>query len=293
MASSEGEDSGIDLAAEGLSSDSDPPETLGEQIVRKTGWKRCESDPEQDVSARPMLGAATHLPKEMLALLPFILFIFDQTVTSSCVGQAIGNAIEIRLRALGMALVETVSRMAIYTWARMREERNRALHDDGCNPRDAILSIGSDGVPKEHDWPFDPKHINDALPWDVEQQASAGRIDAHYWIDSDDIARVHDIMNALVQLYPVVFGTFVDTAYMNLTEAQALAGVTKMNLADARGGDHMQCIVGYRTNADGSVSFLVLNSWGSGWGWNGCAWVHQDVIMSKASGNFAVMQVSQ
>lgn len=284
----------IDLAAEGLSEGSEPPpETLGEQQpVRKTGWHPRPPD-VSDVSARPMLGAPTHFPMEAMALVAFILCVFDQTITSSCVGQAVGNAIEIRLRAMGAELVETVSRMAIYTWARMRENMNRTLHDEGCNPRDAILSIGVDGVPKEHDWPYDEARINEALPWDVEQKSSAARIAAHYWIDSDDIGRVHDIMNALVQNYPVVFGTFVDTAYMNLSEAQALAGVRSMNLRDARGGNHMQCIVAYRVQTDGSVMFLVLNSWGPRWGWNGCAWVHQDVIMSSASNDFAVMQVTQ
>jgi C1A family cysteine protease len=38
--------------------------------------------------------------------------------------------------------------------------------------------------------------------------------------------------------------------------------------------------VGYRTNPDGSVDFLILNSWGTGWGNGGLCWMSSNFIAS-------------
>lgn len=306
----------IDLADEGMSTSEPPPELPPELVntatelpesdrdlpttkpERMVGWNRDAVDP-RDRPARAMLGAPVALPNEWLALLAFIFTITNQTITSSCVGQAIGNAIMIRLRALGHT-VDEISRMAIYAWARMRAKADvgEKLRDLGSFPRLAIKSIREDGVPKEEDWPFAESKINDELPWDVQQKSSAARVTQFFRVDSVGTALVHDIMNALVQMYPVVFGTFVDSDFMRFEFVGHLADapvIEKMNAADRNGGGHYMTIVGYRVVKVGAadvVHFLVLNSWSDRWGCKGLCWVHEDVITSSESSDFYVMQVS-
>ncbi len=269
--------------------------------LKALGWKRDtdESLPagvKADKSARMMLGAPIALPSESLQLLGFIFRIYNQGQTSSCVGWAIKQACQIRARVMAAtaeaaAAVEELSAMGIYDFARMREKQRTgdAIADVGCFPRDAMYALSEDGIPPESVWPFDPAKINDEPPWDVDAAASAHRITEFYRIDSDGDARVHDIMNAIAQGYPVVFGTFVDTAYMMYSGGVVMS----VNLNDSQGGGHMQTIVGYTTQADGSIVFTVLNQWDASWGENGLARVHQNVILDDASSDFYVVQLTK
>lgn len=243
-----------------------------------------------------MLGAPTFLPAEFYGLVGFILGAMDQGSSSACVGFAIVAAVMIRLRAIG-AYLEQASPMAAYAWARMmaKVSKDEPLTDDGSIPRLAMQSIRENGLPAESVWPFDYAKINDELPWNVQQASSVARIDRFFRLDSDGIGLVHDIMNACAQYYPVVFGTFVDTGFMRIGPATSLEEapvVEKMNTSDPRGGGHMLCIVGYRTNKDGKIEFLILNSWGASFGYGGLVWMHEDVILSSASSDFYAMQVS-
>lgn len=263
-----------------------PPPSV--KIERGLGWKPCPTD-ARDYSAGSMLGAPTNLPPEWLALAALTGFVYNQLFTSACVGFAIRNAIQIRLRALGRFLEEW-SAYAIYAWARMRgkSDPGDAIHDEGSIPRLAMQALKEDGVPAEKDWPADPSHVNDELTWDAQQKASAGRIAAYYRIDTEGDSLVQEIMHALVQMYPVVFGMFVDTAFMRLGAHNAPVSV--VNVSDPNGGGHMMCIVGYRTR-NGVREFLVFNSWSKDWGNDGLCWIHEDVL-KRNGGDFFVMQVS-
>lgn len=279
-------------------SDAAPEPTPVEvQVINRTlsGWKRNPED-KRDHSARPLLGAPTNLPAEWFGIVAYLIAALDQGGSSGCVGFAIAAAIMIRLRMLNL-YVAAVSEWAIYAWARMmgKTSKDDPILDDGCMPRSAMEALRLHGVPLESDWPFDEATVNTELPWDVQQKASAARITKWARLDSDGIGLIHDIMHALVQGFPVVFGTFVDTAFMNVASADSLqsaAVVRTMNLRDSRGGGHMMCIVGYRTNSDGQIEFLVLNSWGLTFGYRGLVWIHQDVMLDPESGDFHMMQVA-
>ncbi len=273
-------------------SDSSPPES---NTRRGKGWTKNTPD-KRDRSARPLLGAPTSLPAEWYGLMPFLIAAMDQTTMRACVGFAIAAAIMIRQRVLGI-YTTAISPMAIYAWARMlgKATKDEKLQDNGCEPRLAMQAISEDGAPSEADWPIDPSQVNVELPWDVEQMASAGRITQWARLDSEGIGLIHDIMHALTQFYPVVFGTFVDLAFEQLGIADSLDTApvtTSVDLSDLQGGGHMMCIVAYRTNKDGQIEFLVLNSWGLGWCYRGLGWISQAVMLNMASSDFHMMQVT-
>lgn len=293
----------LDVATEDRSVDPtiEPPASEPAVALRPLGWKKdtVDSFPEGvtcDVSAKHLLGAPVALAPEVKRLLGFIWKIYDQTITSSCVGWAIKQACMLRARIAAPTeeqaqQVEELSALGPYAFARMREKQRTsdALRDGGCFPRDAMYALSEDGIPSEKDWPFDESKVNDEPPWDVEQKASAHRITAFFRIDSEGRARVHDIMNAVSQNYPVIFGTFVDTTYMRYT-----GGVVRsMNTNDPQGGGHMQTIVGYTTDRDGSIIFIVLNQWGPNWGEKGLSYIHENVITSADSDDFYVIQITK
>ncbi len=265
----------------------------GAHIPRKLGWKKNPRD-SRDRSMRATLGAPTALAAEWYGLMAFVITAMDQTNMSACVGFALGAALMTRLKLLGI-FVEAVSVMAIYAWARMVDKptKDAQLDDSGCQPRSAMQALSDFGAPPERVWPIDPSQVDVEMPWDVQQLASAGRITQYFRLDSDGTGRVHDIMHALMNGYPVVFGTFVDSAFMSIGMSDSLDSATVFNTIDTtdpRGGGHMLCIVAYRTNANGQIEFLILNSWGLTWGYRGMAWMSQDIMMSTASDDFYAFQ---
>jgi hypothetical protein len=248
-----------------------------------TGYKQDAHDP-RDWNASARFGAVKKaaLPAEALGLREFIRRIHDQTITSSCVGQALSQAIDTRLRKLGFDFEP--SSMAPYTGARALD--HGVLVDAGCYPRDAMRFVATNGVPREHVWPFDPAKVNEPLPWDVLQDASRFLLFAWWRIYSSGQQRSDAVAQAVAAGFPVIFGLDIDNAFFGYSGGT----IMRMN-ADSAGG-HMLCIVGYRTREDGTREFLVANSWGYGWGENGMCWMHEDVLETSRASDFYVIEVS-
>lgn len=266
----------------------DPPPEVEKAAKAGHGLGHVKDEPdERDYKARAMLGAPRGLPPEA-TLEHHVRSIKDQGSTSSCVGHAIGTACDTRLRRLGLVSPEP-SRVAIYSAARAygRLDKGSAFTDDGCYPRHAMKGIRDFGVPAETTWPFDASKINEELPWDVHQAASAFRITQWYRIDSVGHARVEDICNAIAQGYPVVFGMGVDDNFMNWDGK----GVVPFLDAEKNLGGHMMCLVGYTTDNSERV-FRGVNSWGIGWGNKGMFWAHEGSMKDPTAGDFYVVQVS-
>lgn len=260
---------------------------------RKLGWKKNEPD-ARDLHARAHFGAPRNLPGEALGLAGFVRRIRDQISTSSCVGQAIASAIDVRLRFLGKSLPEPAS-LGVYGFARMLEKLRTGalLTDDGCFPRDALKGLKNFGVPSEDDWPFteDPAIVNEELPWDVQQKASAGRVDAFYSIVGGGEVLLQDICNALVQNFPVPYGTNVTQAFMDYGGGGPSRAMPAPGPTDRRLGGHETLILGY-TTVKGRIVFQCLNSWGTSWGDTGLYWADQDFMLDPEASDFNAIQVA-
>lgn len=247
-----------------------------------TGYKQDAHD-ARDWNASARFGAVKGLPSAALGLRDFVRRVSDQTITSSCVGQALARAIDIRLRKLGFDGPEP-SAMALYTGARSVDRG--VLRDEGCYPRDAMRFSRDIGVPRENVWPFDPAKVNDKLPWHVHQDASRFLLFQWWRIYASGQQRSDAVAQAIASGFPVIFGLELDAAFFSYS------GGTIMALGSERRGGHMLCILGYRERADGTREFLILNSWGTGWGEGGFCWMHEDVLESSRASDFYVIEVS-
>lgn len=204
----------------------------------------------------------------------------DQSITSSCVGQAFARAIHVRAGVEGKDL-PFPSALAIYTLAR-EEERAGMLLDRGCYPRNAAKAISRRGVCGEQHWPFDADRVNGAVPWRVLQDSADALVDGYYRIGGIGADRCELVRSALAAGFPVPFATQVDHAlegYAGRGEIGAFRGPSL--------GGHMMCLIGYRPGA-----FLGVNSWGSGWGLRGLFWMTDERIGSESSTDFYALNLA-
>lgn len=240
---------------------------------------------ERDHTVRAKLGAPRNLPNEALGLEGYLRDVMNQGGSSSCVGQAIGTAVDTRMRRIGLACPPP-SRVGIYTFGRSLGRLGKtALRDEGCYPRDAMRGIRDNGVPLEKDWPFDEAGINDEVPWDVHQSASALRLTGWSRIDSQGQSRIDELCHTLALGYPVVFGAAVDERFMEHTGKGEIAAVGK----DTR-GNHMMCALGY-TTVNGHRLFRAVNSWGTGWGDGGLYWAGESFFRDPRTSDYYAMEV--
>ena len=109
-----------------------------------------------------------------------------------------------------------------------------------------------------------PANVNNEPTFlELEKDASNLVPKAHQ-ITSTGAQRVTDICLALDAGCPVVFGTYVDTAFLNYTGGI----VGKQNQNDPNGGGHCMVLLGY-TISGTTVTFIGRNSWGVTWGESG------------------------
>ena len=196
----------------------------------------------------------------------------DQGDRGACVGFAVGAAIE------AMGYPGRCSKLALYTGARAVETPYpMVIYDEGCMPRLLLRALmdpaGSCLVPEDV-WPYSER-VDLRLPLDVYQHADGASIDYHRIGAAD---RVTTVQAALAMGRPVPFAMEVDQAYED-NAGELYTGPRGKSL-----GSHMQCIVGYGPNG-----FLVRNSWGTGWGSSGYAWVASPVVASAQCSDFYVI----
>lgn len=239
-----------------------------------TGWLADSPDP-RDFRASARFGAPANLPREALALADHVRRVRDQGPTSACVGFAITSGVDVRLRKLGIVWPEP-SPVSVYTPARRAVTPKGAKLDDGGSfPRVAMKMIRDLGIASEQAVPFNPATINDELKWGAYQDASKLLVFQWFRVYEYGASRSDAVANALAKGYPVVLGATIDPAFFQSK------GETIMAWGPEKRGGHMLCVVGYRTRADGTREFLILNSWGTGWGARGFVWLHEGALASE------------
>lgn len=185
----------------------------------------------------------------------------DQFSASSCVGNATADSVEILDALEGRPRVQ-LSRLFVYTLARNlmdadRDGRSDINQDDGTYIRLAFDVLSKFGICTEAKWPYDLSKLYTLPSLKAMREATGHHIHSYYRISETGDDRCDAVLQALRSNHPVVFGTLIDKAFMNLS-GDTPVGIPK---GDIEGG-HAMIVVGYLTG----LGFIVKNSWGRGWG---------------------------
>lgn len=219
-------------------------------------------------------------------LRPFAPPVLDQGQTGSCTGHAMAAAVATSFAASGTPLGFVPSPSEIYRNGRALERVPKLdgsfdqLQDNGAEPALVLAAVNTYGVEPTHaadgaSSDADPATINDEPTlYDLERERDVRPVDDVEIEDCKNgrpVADVcADIARALGSRRAVTFGTWVSTSFFNYAPGTVLGS---QDLNDPQGGGHAICFLGHRTEADGSLSFRVRNSWSASWGDAGDAWV--------------------
>lgn len=193
---------------------------------------------------------------------------------SSCGGNATADSVEILNSIEGRPHVQ-LSRLFVYTLARNfmdmdHDGRSDINKDEGTYLRlcfDVLSKFGicREDIPKnEGGWPYDldprtqkPKDLYILPSLKAMRQATGHRIHSYYRIVAKGEERLAEILSALRSNHPVVFGTLVNEAFVNLRSEGPVGPPSGATV-----GGHAMIIVGYISGK----GFIVKNSWGLDWG---------------------------
>jgi C1A family cysteine protease len=184
--------------------------------------------------------------------------VYDQGQLGSCTANAIGAALQFDQIKQGEHDF-LPSRLFIYYNERQLE--GTIGTDSGAQIRDGIKSVNKVGAPPETDWPYDIAKFSQKPPDEAYVDALK-----HQAISYQRVTRVLGQMKGcLADGYPFVFGFTVYESF----ESPDVAKTGKAPLPQPGEkvlGGHAVVGVGYD---DTSQTFLVRNSWGTGWGLGG------------------------
>lgn len=193
----------------------------------------------------------------------------EQGYLGSCVGNAIVGAYELLLNKEAPDQFVDLSRLFVYYNARLLEGEEDT--DNGAFLRNGIKGVNKYGVCKESLWPYDINKF--AIKPDVAsyEDAKHRNIKNYYRLINLD-----DILDALNNNVPVVYGMEVYENFEYLTSSQYTLGLPKDS--EEAIGAHAVCLVGYDLP---KKHMLVRNSFGIHWGMNGYFWITFDYIESE------------
>lgn len=204
----------------------------------------------------------------------------DQLSVSDCVTDSTTTAQELVEIRNGMPFVKK-SRLFLYYNARLQTQDTDK--DEGTYIRLAFATLTSLGSCAEATWPYDLNNVFIRPSWSAYQEALPRKIKSFYRIDAvNGTELVTAIKQALQAQHPVVFGMTVDQDYMD-TGSDGMVSMPKANRVNT--GGHAQCIVGYDDN---TMRWIVKNSWGTGWGDGGYAYVPYAYLDASDASDFWV-----
>jgi hypothetical protein len=252
-------------------------------------------------------------------LTPHCPYRLDQGRSSACGGHApaIWVATCASIAGISLGFTGCPSPWFIYATARCQEDTGPTgspLADSGVEPADPINALADCGIV-----PMSPTSTPDGRCSDVwtaddvagianapppnvgnrptaEQLAAAAKhlVVGAYVIDPAAAFFCELIAATLTAKKAVAACIFVDTPFEdwgngNPPETTAPLG-GKPNTNDPNGGGHYVTILAHKTLADGSLAFLIVNSWGESWGCGtpsngptGCIWVSGAWLAASAS----------
>ena len=236
------------------------------------------------VREHPRFGVVLAGAPSLLDLSPAI---FDQGQTGSCEGHGWARCIAIECAASGIPLPFIPSPLYLYRNALAIERAtfptgaNEPLDDSGTDSPAILRGLATYGVRAitplaDRYSDCDPATICDEPSIDEEIAGAANPMAGAYEIPIDSPNLIDLVETAIDSRIPINVEMFVDTAFMGASGSNVVIG--SINASDPKGGGHDMALVAKRVLADNTVQILLANSWSTGWGDQGYAWITQDVL---------------
>jgi len=246
-----------------------------------TGWLPNELDP-RDWNFDSLGLQAREMPA-VWSLRKWVPQVLSQGATSSCTAHAFAGAIGV-LESQANIPYLPVSRLFIYYNA--RKYASDRIKDSGSSIRYAAKGMAKFGVPDEKYWPFSMLKINSQPTWNPQRYAWHRRGGEYYVIPDLGAGRVMKIKLALLEGYPVVFGTPIGETFKSRKGSYL---IDKPRSGEEIVGGHALLIIGYVENSEG-LSFEILNSWGDSWRDHGYAWLSENYIRWSQASDFTIIR---
>ena len=223
---------------------------------RGTGQLPDTPDPSDGIY-RPAASTLAALPPAV-DWRPLCPEVYDQGSIGSSIAQAIAGGLEFSRRRQGVE-VFTPSRLFIYYIA--REPTRTPNYDSGATYHNALQAVNRYGAPPEAEWPYITEKFAQRPPRRVYQAAARHAAIAYKRVRNE----LDQLKACLAEGYPVLLGFPIYNS-IYAPEVAKTGRVPVPTEGDQLIGGHAVVIVGYD---DGEQSFIVRNSWGTGWGMGG------------------------
>jgi len=216
---------------------------------------------------------------DIVDLRQYCSLIEDQGNLGSCTGNAIAGAIELINKRNNKLL--DVSRLFIYYYERMLI--GTINYDSGAYIRDGIKACYTYGAPLESLWPYNISKFKTTPASTAIIDATKRKVTSY-----QKAADFNAVMDAVTSGYPVIIGFSVYSSFETATVARTgIMPYPNVNRERLLGG-HAVLIVGYNKNNN---TFIVRNSWGTGWGDKGYFYMPFQVIQNTSmSSDFWVIK---
>ena len=211
----------------------------------------------------------TTLPKSW-SLTQYCPAVGDQTIYQTCVGWASAYAARTIAEAVrqGWTNPTTITNEAfapLFTYGLIKQDDTKNCNR-GTNIEKAMQTMKNIGAVKKRS--RDTQCV-ETVNKSLYTEAAKYKIDDYFLLfgpKHDYETAVNTTKKAIAENCPVVIGFWTFSSFFK-HDYECWNGN-----ADKATGSHAMCVVGYDDNKFGGA-FLVMNSWGTGWGKGGYAWI--------------------
>jgi C1A family cysteine protease len=227
------------------------------KIGRKYGWRNSTPDQrDKKFSIEHIDAAALPTSVDLSSGMPEV---WDQTTLGSCTSFSSSAAVAFLQKKEHPAWQFLPSFLFVYYNERVVE--GTVASDSGAQIRTAIKVLASQGSCPDKYWTYDVAKFAIKPPVAAYKDAVQHESLAYQSVAQDLLT----MKAVLVSGLPIVIGISVYESFESDQVAQT--GVVPLPAAHEQLlGGHAVCVVGYN---DSTLTFLVRNSWGTGWGLNG------------------------
>lgn len=242
--------------------------------IRKLGWLRDLPD-YRDLVASVKL-SLKELPSKV-DLRGKCPPIYNQGNLGSCTAFAAGAAVQFtKMEKKEVAPLPSM----LFTYFNTRVLHGTVDEDSGASIRNTFKALAKVGYCRSAIWPYKVSEFRKQPPKVAYDDAAPRKIKVYASVVQHQVA----ICDAIAAGDPVVFGF---TVYDNF-KPNAKGEIPMPRKGDRAQGGHAIVLVGYD---DSRKAFLIRNSWGTGWGLKGYAWMPYGYVLNpKLASDFWVLR---